>query len=152
MPSDKADALKPLLCAVGDGIHSVATAKAHWEKQKAAGVGDDHPARFALVQLQHLHVPALESEPIHRLLLNVKAEEFRAGAKWVSGQGEGAPQKHQGKKVAEVPGHCVEYWSSLTSGWRRTARRRSITSTAWRSSTGTSQTMGLILPVIPDAW
>ena len=117
VPSDRAESLKPLLFAVGDGNHSLATAKAYWEKQKAAGAGDDHPARFALVQLQNLHDPALEFEPIHRLLFNVKAEEFLAdAAKWFSEQGEGALQKHKGKTLAEVPGHCVEYRSAGHTG------------------------------------
>jgi len=110
VPSDKADTLKPLLFAVGDGNHSLATAKAYWEKQKAAGAGEDHPARFALVQLQNLHDPALEFEPIHRLLFNVKADEFLGdAAKWFAEQGEGVPQKHKGKSLSEVTGHCVEY-------------------------------------------
>merc|ERR1712136_481115 len=76
------------------------------EKQKAAGAGEDHPARFALVQLQNLHDPALEFEPIHRLLFNVKADEFLGdAAKWFAEQGEGVPQKHKGKSLSEVAGH-----------------------------------------------
>ncbi|MGB4594789.1 MAG: DUF1015 domain-containing protein [Anaerolineaceae bacterium] len=60
----------PLLFAVGDGNHSLATAKAIWEEIKP-GVGKDHPARYALVELVNLHDPSLQFEAIHRALFNV---------------------------------------------------------------------------------
>ncbi len=63
----------PLLFAMGDGNHSLATAKAIWEQMKHA-VGMDHPARYALVEIENIHDPALEFEPIHRLLFNVKRD------------------------------------------------------------------------------
>ncbi len=56
--------------AVGDGNHSLATAKAIWEKHKAEW-GMDHPGRYALVEIQNLHDPILEFEPIHRVLFGV---------------------------------------------------------------------------------
>lgn len=56
-----------LLFAVGDGNHSLATAKSIWEKIKG-DVGMNHPARFALVEIENLHDNALEFEPIHRVL------------------------------------------------------------------------------------
>ena len=58
-----------LLFAVGDGNHSLATAKAIWEELKTS-VGMDHPARYALVEVENIHDPALEFEPIHRVLFN----------------------------------------------------------------------------------
>lgn len=60
-----------LLFAMGDGNHSLATAKAIWEKVKPQ-VGMDHPARYALVELENVHDQALEFEPIHRVLFNLK--------------------------------------------------------------------------------
>ena len=42
-----------LLFAMGDGNHSLATAKAIWEKIKAT-VGLDHPARYALVEIENV--------------------------------------------------------------------------------------------------
>jgi hypothetical protein len=62
---------KPLLFAMGDGNHSLATAKAIWEQLKPT-VGPDHPARYALVEIENIHCPALEFEPIHRLLFGLK--------------------------------------------------------------------------------
>lgn len=64
---------KPLLFAMGDGNHSLATAKAIWEQLKPT-VGPDHPARYALVEIENIHCPALEFEPIHRLLFGLKQE------------------------------------------------------------------------------
>jgi hypothetical protein len=60
-----------LLFAVGDGNHSLATAKSIWEKIKSQ-VGMNHPARFALVEIENLHDEALEFEPIHRVLFGIK--------------------------------------------------------------------------------
>ena len=56
-----------LLFAMGDGNHSLATAKAIWEKIKGT-VGKDHPARYALVEIENVHDSGLEFEPIHRVL------------------------------------------------------------------------------------
>jgi hypothetical protein len=71
---------QPLLFAMGDGNHSLATAKAIWEELKST-VGMDHPTRYALVEIENVHDPALTFEPIHRLLFNCKRdilEEMRA--------------------------------------------------------------------------
>jgi hypothetical protein len=62
-----------LLYAVGDGNHSLATAKAIWEKVKPK-VGMGHPARYALVELENVHDQGLEFKPIHRVLFDVKAD------------------------------------------------------------------------------
>lgn len=61
----------PLLYAVGDGNHSLATAKAVWENAKQnldLESRKNHPARFALVEIVNLYGPSLEFEPIYRLL------------------------------------------------------------------------------------
>ncbi len=61
--------------AVGDGNHSLATAKTCWEALKAQGV-KEHPARFALAEIVNLHSDALKFEPIHRVLFDVDTENF----------------------------------------------------------------------------
>ena len=64
----------PLLLAVGDGNHSLATAKAAWEEIRAGltpAERETHPARWALCEIVNIHDPALLFEPIHRLLKNV---------------------------------------------------------------------------------
>lgn len=60
-----------LLFAVGDGNHSLATAKAIWDKIKP-NVGMNHPARYALVEIENVHDAGLEFEPIHRVLFGLK--------------------------------------------------------------------------------
>ncbi len=62
-----------LLFAMGDGNHSLATARAVWEKLKPQ-VGMDHPARYALVEIENVHDEGLEFEPIHRVLFGLKKD------------------------------------------------------------------------------
>jgi hypothetical protein len=66
-----------LLFAMGDGNHSLATAKATWEKLKPV-VGMDHPVRYALVEIENIYDEGLEFAPIHRVLFNVKHDVFEA--------------------------------------------------------------------------
>ena len=66
-----------LLFAMGDGNHSLATAKAIWEKIKGT-VGMQHPARYALVEIENVHDAALEFEPIHRVLFGLKQDLLAA--------------------------------------------------------------------------
>ncbi len=63
------------LFAVGDGNHSLATAKTHWENIRS-GCPSDHPARFALAELVNIHDPGLTFEPIHRILFGVSPDDF----------------------------------------------------------------------------
>jgi hypothetical protein len=63
----------PMLFAMGDGNHSLATAKSAWQEMRGR-VGLDHPARWALVEALNIHDPALVFEPIHRLLLGVSGD------------------------------------------------------------------------------
>lgn len=68
------DARQPvLLFAMGDGNHSLATAKAIWERNKPR-VGLDHPSRYALVEVENVHDQALEFEAIHRVLFGLKKD------------------------------------------------------------------------------
>lgn len=62
-----------LLFAMGDGNHSLATAKAIWDQIKGE-VGLNHPARYALVEIENLHDAALTVEPIHRALFGVSED------------------------------------------------------------------------------
>ena len=71
----------PLLLAVGDGNHSLATAKAYWneirdtlpETERA-----NHPARFALCEIVNIHDEALLFEPIHRIVTGTDRETLMA--------------------------------------------------------------------------
>jgi len=70
--------LAPLLFAVGDGNHSLASAKAAYEEVKAA-IGSEaastHPARYALVEVVNIHDEALKFEPIYRVMFGVDPED-----------------------------------------------------------------------------
>lgn len=71
------------LFAVGDGNHSLATAKAHWEAIRGCLTQEDrqnHPARYALVEVVNIHDKGLDFEPIHRVAFGLSVEAFYASA------------------------------------------------------------------------
>ena len=66
-----AGADEPMLFAVGDGNHSLATAK------ECAKLNADNPlAQQALVEIVNIHDAALEFEPIYRVLFNCEPEQI----------------------------------------------------------------------------
>lgn len=68
-----------LLYAVGDGNHSLATAKACFEELKAQHPDQDfsrHPARYALCELNNIHDPSQVFEPIHRIVKHCDTEKL----------------------------------------------------------------------------
>ncbi len=76
--------------AVGDGNHSLATAKAVWDefKEKNGGIKDssgtvsipkgleNHNARYALIEIVNIYDDGLTFEPIHRVLFNTNAKKL----------------------------------------------------------------------------
>ncbi len=80
-----------ILLAVGDGNHSLATAKAHWENvKKELPPWEEHPARYAMCELCNLHDKALVFEPIHRAVFGASGDDVLrallcAGAKKAQG-------------------------------------------------------------------
>ena len=63
-----------LLFIVGDGNHSLATAKAHWEiikKNLSEKRRQNNPARYALVEANNLYDDGIIFEPIHRVMFDV---------------------------------------------------------------------------------
>ncbi len=65
-----ADKDDKLLFAVGDGNHSLATAK------ECYNLSHDPLARYALVEVVNIHDDSIQFEPIYRVLFNVDAEDF----------------------------------------------------------------------------
>ena len=68
-----------MVLAMGDGNHSLATAKACYEELKASDLGKDwstHPSRYALIELENIHDEAQEFEPIHRILTGVDVSKL----------------------------------------------------------------------------
>lgn len=73
-----------LLYAMGDGNHSLATAKEFYEQLKKANPDKDfsnHPARYALAEIVNLHSDALKFEAIYRLVYDVDCDKLIAGLK-----------------------------------------------------------------------
>ena len=92
---------EPLLFAVGDGNHSLATAKACYENLKKVtpeSQWKDLPARYALVEVVNNHDDALQFEPIHRVVFGADPETFMAEFR------KAYPNVHEGKGQ----GHTIE--------------------------------------------
>lgn len=71
-----------LLYAMGDGNHSLATAKEFYEQLKKANPNKDfsnHPARYALAEIVNLHSDALKFEAIYRLVYDVDCDKLITG-------------------------------------------------------------------------
>lgn len=116
--------------AVGDGNHSLATAKKCYEelKERIGAEAAHHPARFALVELENIHDPALVFEPIHRVLLDTDVDALLAdlgqicapGGReitWIAGEKQGTLE------VACRPGELpVAVVQKFLDEWLRTHR------------------------------
>ena len=68
-----------LVFAVGDGNHSLATARAYWKDVKKTLTPEErenHPARYALVEIENLHCDGIVFGPIHRFVFGVDDSDF----------------------------------------------------------------------------
>lgn len=84
----------PMVFAVGDGNHSLATAKSCYEELKAQHPDEDlsmHPARFALVELENIHDEAQVFEPIHRVITHCDPKALLEALKREACADEGFP-------------------------------------------------------------
>jgi hypothetical protein len=73
----------PVIFAMGDGNHSLATAKKCWEELKGSlsdAERQNSPARYALVELVNIHDPAIAFEPIHKVIFDTDNQNFIAAA------------------------------------------------------------------------
>ncbi len=91
-----------LIYAVGDGNHSLATAKTCWEnikKNLTEAEKENHPARFCLVEIENIHDEVLEFEPIHRVVFGIEnEEEFIANCK----EALGCKEAGEGQEIVIV--------------------------------------------------
>ena len=98
----------PMVLAVGDGNHSLATAKAYWEELKPTLTEEErqhHPARWCLAEVCNVHSPAIEIEPIHRVVFGVSAQElYEALDRWDQAQGRRTEPSAQRCKLADRQG------------------------------------------------
>lgn len=65
-----------VMYAMGDGNHSLAAAKAHWEIVKRETGDMSHPARYALCEITALSDDSLVFEPIYRIVKNCDKNDF----------------------------------------------------------------------------
>ena len=107
------EGLAPLLFAVGDGNHSLATAKACYEelKQKLGDAALEHPARYALCEVVNLHDESLHFEPIYRVLFGVDPEAVMAEFEAYAGSLQGSADAQKvtflwGENTQEI---CIEH-------------------------------------------
>lgn len=109
-----------LLFAVGDGNHSLACAKACWEKIKQ-GLSEQerqtHPARFALVEIVNLYDSSLEFHPIHRVVFDVDSSAL---LKELAYDGSGAATVEaitsEGRRKLRIKDSCSLTVGSLQEG------------------------------------
>ena len=88
--------------AVGDGNHSLATAKAHWNNiKKTLNDGETHPAKYALCELVNIYDEGIYFEPIYRLVFGVDKEKFLNGLKEVD---MGKVRVYDGKEMSSFDG------------------------------------------------
>ena len=136
--SGKYGSAAPVVFAMGDGNHSLATAKKCWEELKPTLSEDGrrtHPARFGLVELVNIHDESITFEPIHRVVFDTdtdgiidEAKQFfsRRGAdrgegrriRLVCGDGE-AELYVPGLTIGELIGAAEDFcqnWAAVRGG------------------------------------
>ena len=161
----------PLLYAMGDGNHSLATAKACWEEIKQGlppGQREDHPARYAMAELVNLHNEALAFEPIHRVVFGIAGDDLLADmAEYAANHGlalTGGDQKvvcvYGGKEVAlamEDSAHrlIVGTLQSFLDEWLQSHPEAKLDyvhgESAVRDLAGGERTVGFLLPPLEKA-
>lgn len=113
-----------LLYAVGDGNHSLASAKCHWEECKKSLSPTDqlsHPARYALVEVVNVHDAGILFEPIHRVLFQLDPDAFIDGlleyyGEKVSCASLAEDEEFPAEADAAAPYHQVYYQSATGKG------------------------------------
>lgn len=109
----------PAIFAMGDGNHSLATAKKCWEELRPTlteAERETHPARFGMVELVNIHDDAIAFEPIHKVIFDTKPERFieAAEAFWRK-QSREADTFHELRLVAGAAERTVKV-AGLTIG------------------------------------
>lgn len=122
----------PVVIAMGDGNHSLATARLCWEKIRESLTPAErvnHPARFGLAELVNIHDASITFEPIHRVLFETQSESYFNEAKsyfeGIKGEGKASHRiiltcggKTEeicvtgltiGNLIAQAQRFCVEY-------------------------------------------
>lgn len=126
------DASDPMIFAMGDGNHSLAAAKKHWDNVKAQlpeTEWEGCPARYALAELVNIHDEAISFEPIHKVIFDTQPENFISEAKsfFAGRTGEGRDitlitgEKTEtvsvsGLTIGELIGSCEDFCKAFIAG------------------------------------
>ena len=115
-----------ILFAVGDGNHSLATAKTIWEKKKislTAAERETDPARFVLAEINNIYDEGIAFEPIHRVLFGVDTEKLTAlFSRKADVRFEAVPfDKKTLKTFAETTGAAQSFYLFDKNGCRKAA-------------------------------
>lgn len=102
-----------LMFVVGDGNHSLATAKVHWENLKKNLSEEEkisHPARYALVEANNIYDEGIKFEPIHRILFNCSNDFVEGLEKVMDGEESNCFLYNQkiGKKPLKSPKNAAK--------------------------------------------
>ena len=130
----------PLLFAVGDGNHSLATAKTCYENLKKVLPPEEarvHPARYALVEVVNLHDASLEFEPIHRVVFGVDEKKLLEGPMRCAGRPAcGRMQRKRENRAVFLPSIVQSSGGDASKVLRRLHRRKRRTDRLypWRGS------------------
>lgn len=119
-----------IIFAMGDGNHSLAAAKQHWEEVKAhipESEYDGCPARYALAELVNIHDASIAFEPIHKVIFDTdpadfidEAREFFAENPGTGRQirlmtgGEDEELSVSGMTIGQLIGACEDFCKSYT--------------------------------------
>lgn len=120
-----------MVFAMGDGNHSLAAAKRHWQEIKKtipAEMWDSHPARFALAELVNIHDEAIRFEPIHKVIFETDASEFFNEARAFFAEYSGTGRQIElitglgrlslsisGLSIGELIGKCEDFCKQYTN-------------------------------------
>ena len=116
---------------VGDGNHSLVTAKLTYEALKRTNPDTDwccHPARYAMVELENIHQSAMRFEPIYRIAICAEPQALikdfgemddpdGVGIIWIRGNEEGTVRLHvdDGELPIEALQRFLDQWITANS-------------------------------------
>ena len=109
----------PFLFAMGDGNHSFATAKAYWEETKKTvpeSEWADHPARYALVEIENVHDDGIVFEPIHRVVFGAGDGAIEKLAAILSAQNGGCTVSEGEAKASGGKEHVIPFFYGKRAG------------------------------------
>ena len=104
------------ILAIGDGNHSLATAKAHWENiktQLSDEEKENHPSRYALCEIENLHCDGIVFEPIHRCVFGADQSLIDEMEEKLSGEGKLEIEFGDEMTILDIPSSTAQAISEI---------------------------------------